>query len=61
MVFHVSKNHNLIFGIANTDFKDKRKRSQMAEVQQLRANFQYEFAEGLPVIETFYQHSCIVR
>ena len=61
MVFHVSKNHNLIFGIANPDFKDKRKRSQMAEVQELRTRFQYDFANGLPVIESFYRHGCIVK
>lgn len=61
MVFHVSKNHLLIFGIADINFKDKRKRSQMAEVKELRTSFQYEFVDGRPDIKSFYRHDCIVK
>lgn len=61
MVFHVAANHNSIFGIADNMFRDKRARSQMLEVKELRSTFQYRFVGGLPDFDSFYRHDCIVK
>ncbi|KAG8726470.1 hypothetical protein FRC10_007101 [Ceratobasidium sp. 414] len=45
IVFHIARNHNLIFGIVNTQFRDKKLRVMLPEVQELRKTFQYQYLE----------------
>ncbi|KAG8686998.1 hypothetical protein FRC08_012201 [Ceratobasidium sp. 394] len=46
IVFHISKNHNLIFGITDTRFRDKKLRVTLRKVQELRKTFQYKYLEA---------------
>lgn len=61
VVFHIAANHNSIFGIPDEKFRDKRARSQMQEVKELRSNFQFSFVDGRPDPDSFYRHNCIVK
>ncbi|QRW13307.1 hypothetical protein RhiLY_12306 [Ceratobasidium sp. AG-Ba] len=47
IVFHVAKNHLLIFGIATTDFCNKELRTGMEEVAELLRTFQFRYKVGL--------------
>ncbi|QRV78902.1 hypothetical protein RhiJN_06917 [Ceratobasidium sp. AG-Ba] len=61
IVFHVAKNHLLIFGIATTDFCNKELHTGMEEVAELLRTFQFRFVDGRPNVDSFMKHPCIMK
>ncbi|QRV90381.1 hypothetical protein RhiJN_18407 [Ceratobasidium sp. AG-Ba] len=61
IVFHIAKNHLLIFGIATPDFRSKRLRTEMEDVAELLRTFQFRFVDGRPNIDSFFKHPCIMK
>ncbi|QRV91942.1 hypothetical protein RhiJN_19960 [Ceratobasidium sp. AG-Ba] len=59
IVHAVAKHYEKVFDIHDSDFEDRKKRSQMPEVQELSATFLH-ISEDDP-LETFFRHNCIVR
>ncbi|KAG8690520.1 hypothetical protein FRC08_010502 [Ceratobasidium sp. 394] len=64
IVFHIAKNHSLIFGIDNPRFRDKSVRRTLPEVIELRNTFQYQCFANLPGRSnpaTVFRHECVVK
>ncbi|KAG9082430.1 hypothetical protein FRC07_014206, partial [Ceratobasidium sp. 392] len=65
IVFHIAKNHNLIFGIADPRFRDKKVRPTLREVKRLRKDFRYQNLpppnQNLSDPNTVFRHECIVK